>query len=130
MSLRAQMTATASTSRPSKTVAGKSGDLVAKLSSVLLTPPMTLDFGSSQNLATRQAIGLQDSMVQIWLAYCEPHNHLDGVTPVTNALPEIKNNDRVIIGSTTYIVRHAQSEPAGLSLSATLELILIVDASK
>lgn len=61
MTLRAQMTASATTKRPSKTVVGKSGDLTNKLSGVLLTPPMTLDFGSGASLATRQAIGLQDS---------------------------------------------------------------------
>lgn len=127
--LRSMMTTTASTKRPKKTVVGKSGDLQDKLSGVLLVPPMTMDFGSSQNLATRQAIGLQDSGVQMWLSYCEPHNHMDGATPITNQLPDIKNNDRVIIGSETYIVKHAQSEPAIFSFSATLELIMIEDMS-
>lgn len=129
--LRAMMTATATTARPSKAVVGKSGpSLTAKLSGVLLVPPMTMDFGSSQNLATRQAIGLQDSGVVLWLTYCEPHNHMDGATPVSNSLPDIVNNDRITVGSTTYIVRHTQIEPASFSFASTLELVMIEDMSQ
>jgi hypothetical protein len=129
--LRAMMTTTASTKRADKSVAGKSGPtLIDKLSGVLLTPPMTIDTGSTQSLNTKQALGIVDSAVQLWLVYCEPHNHMNGLTPVSNALPDIVNSDRIIIGSTTYIVRHAQIEPASFSFASTLELVLIEDMSQ
>lgn len=124
MTLSAMMTTTASTQRTPAIASGKIGDPVTNLQNVKITPVMFPDSRGQQEV--RQAMGMEGTAIQVFECYTEPHTHIDSGVSVTQ-LPDIRSGDRLIIGSITYVVRLAESQPATTSFSATLILYITED---
>lgn len=122
--LRAMMTTTASTKRAPAMSGGKRGEPTTNLTNLLITPVM-LSAMTGQH-AIRQAIGLEGTAEQLFEAYTEAHTHTDSGVSVTQ-MPDIEAGDRLVVGSITYNVKWAESQPATFSFGATLLLYVTED---
>lgn len=123
MSLRAFMTATATTER-STISSGKSGQPSANLSGVKITPPMLPSQESA--FMVRPVPGFEGSAAQLWIAYTESHTHIDSGASVTQ-MPDIQAGDRLTVNSIEYSVEWAEADPATSSFGATLIIGLVRD---
>lgn len=103
MSLRAMMTATASTKRAPAMSGGKiSKTFVANLSSVLVTYPNPPENKGQQRVM--QAQGLEGSAIHEFECYTEAHTHTDSSVSVTQ-MPDILKGDIVTIDGINYLVK-------------------------
>jgi len=124
MPLRDFMTATASTTRLPAKSGGKIGAPVTNLTNLLICPVMLSAMTGQHNL--RAAMGLEGTAVQVFETYTEAHSHTDSGATV-NQLPDIVAQDRLVVGSVTYLVRWAEIQPATSLFGATLLLYLTED---
>ena len=124
MPLRDMMTVTASTERRGVVSGGKSGNLAANLTNLLITPVMLPDMGRDHII--RQLIGVEGTATQVFEAYTESHTHTDSAVSVTQ-MPDIIAGDRLIVGSITYSVKWAEVQGLTFGFGQTLIMYLLED---
>ena len=122
--LKKMMTATATTTRFGAMSSGKRGTLSTHLESLKLTPVMLSSAQGQHQI--RQAIGLEGTAVQVFETYTEAHAHTDDSVSV-NQMPDIRTDDRIVVGGITYAVRWVEQQPATTSYGATLLIYLTED---
>lgn len=127
MSLRAFMTATASTQRKGAMTGAVTGNMADNLASVSITPPMISSNNGDHIIHAAQ--GLSDSAVQIWRAYTESHSHTDSGATV-NQVPDIDIGDKLTCNGVTYYVFWVETQPATSAFAATLMIYMYVDKKK
>ncbi len=98
-------TATASTKRNPAAVGGKVGSPVANLTGLKIVPPLPV---SSEVAGRFQINSPRESKV----------TYIDAIADV---LPDVREGDQLIVGSTTYLVQAASEWPGTVSV---LEVIL------
>lgn len=121
MPLRDFMTTTASTTRHPAISGGKRSTPVTNLTNLKITPVM-MSSNVGQH-ATRMAQGLPKAAVHRFETYTESHTHTDSGVSVTQ-LPDIREDDRLVVGSITYVVVEAEIQPATSGFGATLLIYL------
>lgn len=125
--LRLMMTATATTERlPSPDGNNKIGARATWLEDVKVTPKMlNPEKGRTAQRATTVA-GMSGVTVYVAETYTESHAHIKDGLPVTE-LPDIRENDLIIIDGESFIVRRAATDTYTSSFGNTLYIYLDED---
>lgn len=123
MSMSKFTTATYSTKRSPVYVASKTGVPVAHLTNVKCVPIMPLIKGESDNITRAVNVSVSGRVKGHWVTSTQVHSHTDGGVSVTQ-LPDIIEDDILVVGSKEYNVKEVHSWPATSSLPAFLYLIV------
>lgn len=112
-------TATYSTKRSPAKVAGKTGDAVTNLTGVKSVPimPLVATGVSGANIPRAPKVAVTGRVKDFWITAIEYQTHTDSGVPVTQ-VPDIKERDVLVVGSTDYKVREVQNWPATISTLA------------
>jgi hypothetical protein len=115
-------TATYSTKRNPAASGGKGGVSVTNLTNLSCTPIMpSLSLTNTNPMMVNEPV--KGQVKDLYETYIEYQAHTDGGSPVTQ-LPDVIENDIVVVGSTDYKVRRVENWPATTTLLAFLRVIL------
>jgi hypothetical protein len=116
-------TATYSTKRQPAASSGKGGVSATHLTGLASVPIMPAQTAQ----ASINPLGIKDpltgQMLELLETYIEYQEHVDSTVTVTQ-LPDIRENDVLVSGSTNYRIRRVSSWPATANLLAYLHIVL------
>ena len=116
-------TATYSTKRNPAMSSSKRSVSVAKLSSVASVPIMPAVAGQGAMTPMPISDPIRGQQLDLYETYIEYQTHVDSSVTVTQ-LPDVKENDMVVVGSVNYKVRRVETWPATSSLLSYLRVLL------
>jgi len=114
-------TSVISTLRSPALAGGKIGARVTHLQSVKVLPIMP-SLGKGDEAVTMRA-GIDGQFIERWETFTQNHTHIDSGATVTQ-IPDIKNGDWIVDGSTTYLVKYVGNWPTTNVLNSFLHIVL------
>jgi len=116
-------TATYSTKRNPSAVAGIGGASVTNLTALKCTPIMPAVSGTGARVQMPINSQIPGQVIDLWETYVEYQTHLDS-TISTTALPDIRERDILVVGSTNYKVWKVEEWTATSTLLAYSRILL------
>ena len=123
MSFAKLATETYSTKRSPVYSSGKTGLPSTHLTNVKCVAIMPLISGDSDKIQRPANISVSGRVKKHWITSTQVHQHTDGGSTVTK-LPDIIEDDILVVGSKNYNVKEVHSWPATSSTPAFLYLVI------